>query len=435
MATVRVVPSDELADLADQLNERQVRLEEGLADLVERGTAISEGEARAIVDATAVTDVERALRRHAYRGGLLRRRIHRFLIRLPAWLKPRLGRLRQYEPKPVRVPARYLRTRPPERAPTIAIVTPSYEQGRFLERTIYSVVSQRYPALEYVVQDGGSSDGTVEVLNRFDPLLTRWVSERDNGQADAINRAFRETTGEIMAWLNSDDLLLPGSLAYVARFFLRHPDVDVVYGHRLMIDENDRQIGAWILPRHDDLALTLADFIPQETMFWRRTVWEAGGGCVDERFEYAVDWDLLLRFREAGAKMVRLPRFLGAFRVHDEQKTTANAEVGIDECTRLRERVHGRDLSSEEVFQRLTPYLRRHVLIHARHRFVDWIPTPRIRFLTAPSETWLSTSPAELAPGQPPAVPAIPTAASLASTGSSARALVARSPSKRAASR
>ena len=87
-------------------------------------------------------------------------------------------------------------------------MTPSYEQGRFVDRTLYSVVSQEYPALEYVVQDGGSSDETLDVLRRFEPVLTWWVSEPDGGQADAINRGFRRTTGEIMAWLNSDDLLL-----------------------------------------------------------------------------------------------------------------------------------------------------------------------------------------------------------------------------------
>ena len=99
--------------------------------------------------------------------------------------------------------------------------------------------------------------------------------------------------------------------------------MDVVYGHRLMIDQTDGQIGAWVLPPHSDLALTLADFVPQETLFWRRRIWDEAGGFVDPRFGYALDWDLLLRFRDAGAKMVRFPRFLGAFRIHAEQKTTA----------------------------------------------------------------------------------------------------------------
>jgi glycosyltransferase involved in cell wall biosynthesis len=283
------------------------------------------------------------------------------------------------------VPARYLRTRAPEQAPTITIVTPSYQQGRFLERTIYSIVSQQYPRLEYVVQDGGSSDGTLDVLRQFDHALTRWTSEPDGGQADAINRGFSETTGDVMGWLNSDDLLLPGSMACVAGFFVEHPDVDVVYGNRLMIDENDRQIGAWILPPHDDLALTLADFIPQETLFWRREVWDAAGSRVDPEFGYALDWDLLLRFRNVGATMVRLPRYLGAFRVHDNQKTTASHMLGLDECARLRARVHGRDLTRDEVLERLMPYYLRHVFAHAHRRVADGLHT-RVDVITTPRE-------------------------------------------------
>ena len=150
--------------------------------------------------------MEEALRNDALRFG--RGRLH-------AWTTPRIGILRQYDPKPLLVPETYLLEAPPEPAPTISIVTPSYEQGRFLDRTLYSVArtfaqprcTRRWSTC---MQDGGSSDETVEVLRRYEPVLTRWASEPDEGQADAINRGFRNTTGEIMAWLNSDDLLLPG---------------------------------------------------------------------------------------------------------------------------------------------------------------------------------------------------------------------------------
>jgi len=267
------------------------------------------------------------------------------------------------------------------------------------------VLSQQYPALEYVVQDGGSSDETLEVLKHFEGSLARWGSEPDKGQGDAINRGFRDTTGELMAWLNSDDLLLPGSLAYVARFFVEHPEADVVYGHRLIIDENDGQIGAWILPRHDDRALTLADYVPQETLFWRRRVWDAVGSRVDPSFGYAVDWDLLLRFRDAGAKMVRVPRYLGAFRVHDEQKTTASHLLGSAECSRLRERVHGRELSVHEIAERLKPYLVRHLFVHMGHRFVDQLPIARVLVQTDPNASSLAA--AEPANG----IPSLPTTA------------------------
>jgi glycosyltransferase involved in cell wall biosynthesis len=374
------VRSDQFLWLADELRRRQALLEGALADVVARGEPLDELDARLIAEASAVRTVEEVLRRE----GVLRAST-KALYRFPSWTKPRIGRLRHHPPRPLRVPARYLRARPPEQAPTISIVTPSFQQGRFLARTIDSVVRQEYPRLEYVVQDGGSSDETVDVLRSFDHLLTRWSSKADGGQGDAINRAFRETTGDVMAWLNSDDLLLPGALASVGRFFVDHPDVDVVYGNRLLIDDDDRQIGEWILPPHDDRALAVADFVPQETLFWRRRVWDAVGGRVDPEFGYALDWDLLLRFRDAGARMVRLPRYLGAFRVHDEQKTTAFHSLGQDECARLLARVHGRALTQDEIVERLKRYYARHVLAHAYRRCVDALSTC-VEVSTAPRE-------------------------------------------------
>ena len=164
-----------------------------------------------------------------------------------------------------------------------------------------------------------------------------------------------------MAWLNSDDLFLPGALAYVADYFLRHPDVDVVYGHRVLIDEQNGEIGRWILPRHDDAALLWADFIPQETLFWRRTLWDRAGGKIDETFRFAMDWDLLLRFRKLGARMVRLPCFIGAFRIHGAQKTSAAIhDVGMQEMQKLRFRELGRDVTQADIRRALVPYLMRH---------------------------------------------------------------------------
>jgi GT2 family glycosyltransferase len=296
---------------------------------------------------------------------------------LRQWTSPRLGILRHHIPEQLQVPSSYLRTSPPLNPPRISIVTPSYEQGRYLGRTVYSVLNQHYPELEYFVQDGGSHDETRDVLERFDDELSGWVSEPDDGQADAINRGFAHTNGEIMAYLNSDDLLLPGSLAFVSRYFSEHPDVDAVYGHRFVIDEHDRQIGAWVLPRHDDEMLSLADYVPQETLFWRRDLWERAGGQIDTSFKFAVDWDMLLRFRDAGARIVRLPRFLGAFRVHAEQKTGQQQELCEEESERLHRRVLGRAMGDEEIHARVQPYLRRHVLHHTLYRLQARLPLPR----------------------------------------------------------
>jgi glycosyltransferase involved in cell wall biosynthesis len=253
--------------------------------------------------------------------------------------------------------------------PLISLVTPSFNQARFLERTLRSVLDQDYPRLQYIVQDGGSTDETIDVLERFQDRLARWESARDRGQSHALNLGFGHASGDVLAYLNSDDLLLPGSLHYVAHFFSTHPQVDVVYGHRIVIDAADREIGRWVLPPHDNDVLSWADFVPQETLFWRRSIWEKVGGWIDEDFHFAMDWDLLLRLREAGACFARVPRFLAAFRVHEEQKTSARiADVGIKEMDRLRQRCLGRPVSGAEIAARTRPFLRKHLLFHKLYR-------------------------------------------------------------------
>ena len=285
-----------------------------------------------------------------------------------AGLAPRLGVLNQHAPQRLVPPPGYLLRVPAAAAPRIAIVTPSYQQGQFIERTIRSILDQGYPKLEYHVQDGGSTDATREVLERHADRLT-WDSQRDTGQTQAINRGFSRVSGDIMAWVNSDDILLPGALAYVADYFATHPAVDVIYGHRLLIDVDDLQIGRWMVPRHNDYVLSWADYVPQETLFWRRRIWEKVGGRVDESFRFAMDWDLLLRFRDADARFVRVPRFLGGFRIHPQQKTSAAInEVGFAEMSRLRERVLGRVPTQGEIGKAVLPYLVRHIMVDMQWR-------------------------------------------------------------------
>jgi glycosyltransferase involved in cell wall biosynthesis len=267
------------------------------------------------------------------------------------------------------IPKRYFRTKALERAPIISIVTASFDHAGFIERTIRSVLDQKYSGLQYLIQDGGSDDGTTEIVERHRDSLFHYESRKDRGQAHALNLGFERSTGEILGYLNSDDILLPGALNYVADFFSRHPDVDAVYGHRVLIDGGDHEIGRWVLPPHDSRVLSWADYIPQETLFWRRAIWDRAGGYVDESFRFAMDWDLLLRFREAGAIMRRLPRFLGAFRVHRHQKTSADIlTVGADEMDRLRKRVLGKPVSEQEIARALGPYVRRHVVYHKLYR-------------------------------------------------------------------
>jgi FkbM family methyltransferase len=278
----------------------------------------------------------------------------------------KLGIVRQYPPMELTVPGSYYAETPPQNAPRIALVTPSLNHGGYLKQTVDSILGQEYPNLAYFVQDGGSQDGSVEILNSYNSQLA-WCSEPDTGQANAINRAFEKIDGDIMAYINSDDMLLPGTLSYVARFFERNPKVDVVYGHRICIDGDGSDIGRWVLPQHDLEALKWADYIPQETMFWRRRVWDAVGPF-DESFNYALDWDFILRVQAEGYRFRRLPRFLACFRVHDEQKTLTLKQVGKQECDILRKRSFGTVPTQLEIHNGLRRYMRRHVALHILSR-------------------------------------------------------------------
>ena len=269
------------------------------------------------------------------------------------WMQ--IGILRHHAPKPLvwdRLPTPRLVAQSPtpglptRSLPQIAVITPSYGQEKYLERTMLSILDQQYPHLLYVVQDGGSKDQSPAIIARHAARLHAWESTRDAGQADAIRRGFARLTPELgpddlMAWLNSDDLIGPGVLRYVAEYFAAHPEVDVIYGHRIIIDENDGDVGRWIMPRHDPHVLEWIDYVPQETLFWRKRAWDLAGG-IDPSFQFALDWDLLARFQQAGCKLVRVPYFLGAFRVHSEQKTSqAIHTVGAEEMARIRTRFHG----------------------------------------------------------------------------------------------
>lgn len=275
--------------------------------------------------------------------------------------RPRIGNLNQYSPRPLGR-RNVGNSRQLIVAPKISIVTPSLQQGQYLKHTIDSVLNQGYPNLEYFIQDGESTDETIAILKQYQERLSGWISEKDSGQSQAINRAFAHTNGEIMGWLNSDDILMPGALNCVADYFNRHPEVDVIYGNRLLIDESGMEIGRWILPRHETEILSWVDFVPQETMFWRRRIWNKIGAQIDETFRFAMDWDLLVRFRESGAKFAHIPHFLGAFRIHEFQKTSAALNrIGLEEMDRIRTRVLGRTPSRKEIRKAITPFLIRHI--------------------------------------------------------------------------
>ncbi len=282
------------------------------------------------------------------------------------WLRPPMWTFEQHPPYPLDLRSLPAPPALPTRPPRIAIVTPSFNHSRFLRATIDSVLAQNYPNLFYHVQDGGSDDGSVEILKSYADGIS-WRSIADNGQSEAVNTGFAGVDCEIMAYLNSDDTLLPGALAFVADFFERRPDIDIVYGHRIFIDYAGSEIGRAFLPAHDPEALKYAGYVPQETMFWRRRVWDKVGP-LDTGLQYAMDWDFMLRAEAAGLRMERLRRFLACFRVHDEQKTTKNYERGRTEMQALRRRSLGHIPSQSEIYRAMTPYLMRQFLLHWSYR-------------------------------------------------------------------
>lgn len=220
------------------------------------------------------------------------------------------------------------------------IITPSYNQAQFIERTIDSILGQQGDFdLVYRVIDGGSNDGTVDILRRYGDRL-QWVSEPDRGQVDAINKGLRAAEGDIVAWVNSDDVLMPGALAAVAEAFRRHPECVWVHGHCEIIDVEDRPIRRWISrykhrrARHYSFdALLEENFISQMTVFWRREVHQRIG-FIDDNWKLAFDYEFWLRL--AGlADPVYLDRTLACFRWYDTSKSGANYERQFDEDFRV----------------------------------------------------------------------------------------------------
>jgi glycosyltransferase involved in cell wall biosynthesis len=220
------------------------------------------------------------------------------------------------------------------------------------------VLNQDYPNLELIVADGGSKDDSKAIIGKYANRLHWWCSEPDGGQSDALNKGFSHATGEIMAWLNSDDQHMPRTLYRVAEYFNGNADTDVVYGHRVLINRFNDEIGRCVYPPHFASVLDWADFVPQETLFWRRRLWQKTGGYIDSSFNFALDWELILRFLVKGAKFRRLPFFMGAFRLHSKQKSAQIIDSsGYKEMQRLRKKHVGYYPSKHSIAIMLLLYL------------------------------------------------------------------------------
>jgi glycosyltransferase involved in cell wall biosynthesis len=200
------------------------------------------------------------------------------------------------------------------------VVTPSFNQAAFLEQTIKSVLDQAYPAMEYVILDGGSTDGSVDILRRYTDRLTFWSSGSDNGQGSAVNSGWKRSRGDVLGWLNSDDRYTPGTLQFVGDFFWEHPDVLWMYGTSDFVDPGGRRIGTMGRPFDMGRMLRGAQMIPQPSAFIRREALEKVGP-IDESLRYGMDYDFFIRLARLQEPFF-VDRQLSSATMHPSAKTT-----------------------------------------------------------------------------------------------------------------
>ena len=212
--------------------------------------------------------------------------------------------------------------------PRISVVTPCLNGADYLEAAMDSVLSQGYPDLEYVVVDGGSTDGSVEIIRKHSAHLAFWVSEPDRGHAHALNKGFTKTTGPIMGWLNHDDVLLPGSLGLLAHLFGAFAEIEWLTAQPGHVDGQGALVGAYPPRLWSRLGFLTGDYqwIQQESTYWRRGLWQRAGGSVSEEYEMASDFELWMRFFRH-ARLYSTYGLVGAFRFRPDQRTRRSMEV------------------------------------------------------------------------------------------------------------
>lgn len=240
--------------------------------------------------------------------------------------------------------------------PLVSIITPSFNQAEFLEETIQSVLSQTYPNLEYIIVDGGSTDGSLDIIQRYASRLRAWVSEPDRGQTDAINKGFAMARGDILAWINSDDTYEPQAAAEAVEFLQTHPEVGLVYGDARLIDAEGQELGRFPA-RQTDYERLLEGYvhIPQQSSFFRGRLWRELGP-LDPGFYFAMDYDLWVRIAKV-APIRYHPRLWANFRLHQSGKTSLSDDRCWPEMMRVVQREGGSWFSMMGLKAVLRPYL------------------------------------------------------------------------------
>lgn len=215
--------------------------------------------------------------------------------------------------------------------PKVTVVVPSYQQARFLEETLRSVLLQGYPDLELLVMDGGSTDGSTDIIRRYEPWIAGWVSEKDGGQTQAINKGWRRATGELLTWLNSDDILYPGWAEALTAPLVADPGLDLAFDDAQVIDAQDAPLWVYAgeMPNVESMLITWHTPFAQQGFLMRRRLLEECG-YLDERLFFTMDTEYWLRLAHAGRRFHHVQRRLAALRLHEETKSSRHAHVHID---------------------------------------------------------------------------------------------------------
>jgi len=245
----------------------------------------------------------------------------------------------------------------------VSVVTPSFQQAQFLEETIQSVISQSYPKLEYIVIDGGSTDGSVDIIKKYEKNIAYWVSEPDRGQSHAVNKGLEKATGDIIGWINSDDRYYEGAIQKAIEVFSEYPEVDVVFGNVDFIDEQGN-----ILHQTNEMAVDFRTYLftnrcyhANAAGFFRKKCFDLYG-MLREDLKYAMDYELYLRFAYNRCRFYQMKDVLGSYRLHEQSKTLLHSKIMASECTSCSEE-YKKALGIQRIFYNPLKYYYRYLRV------------------------------------------------------------------------